>query len=293
MEATIVSELILPLAIFIIMVTMGMTLTIDDFRRVLASPKQIGVGYACQMVLLPLIGFAVASLFPLEAVFAISIVLLAASPGGTTSNLIIHAAEGDRALSVSLTALSNATVWLTIPFLLNLAYRVFGDGAQAIDFPVADTMLQVAALTIVPVIIGMTIRRYRPMFAERSKDASKIFAGVFLLLVIVALVIQNWETVVSDGPRFAPAFIALNFGALLVGYWVARGAGLDGGQATTISIETGLQNSTLAITIALSLLGSSEMAIIPGLYGLWMLATGFPYAIWMSRRRRSMAGAPA
>ena len=283
MESSVVSEVVLPLAIFIIMVTMGMTLTVADFRRVLSEPKQIGIGILCQMILLPLLGFAIAFLFPLEPIFAISIILLAASPGGTTSNLIVHSAEGDRALSVTLTAISNSIVWLTLPFLLGLAYRTFGQGAQGIDFPVGDVMLQVAALTLVPIVVGMLIRNFAPGFCERVKQGSKIFAGAFLLLIIIILVIQNWETILVEGPRFAPPFIVLNLVGLAVGYFVAKWAGINQKQATTIGIETGLQNSTIAITVALTILNSNDMAIIPGLYGVWMLFTGFAFAFWMLR----------
>lgn len=284
MEGGLVAEVVLPLAIFLIMVSLGMALVVDDFRRVLAAPKQVGVGLLCQLVLLPLLGFAVATLFDLEAVFAVSIVLLAAAPGGTTSNLVVHAADVDRALSVTLTALSNSVVWLTMPFLLDLGFRTFGDEGVAIDFPVGEVMLQVAALTIVPVIIGMTIRHRAPDWAERVADRSKVAAGAFLGIVIIVLVIQEWDLVVSDGPRFAPAFIVLNAAALTVGYGVARLARIAWDQALTISVETGLQNSTLAITIAISVLDDGDLAIIPGLYGVWMLATGFLFAIWLARR---------
>ncbi|MEM9777645.1 MAG: bile acid:sodium symporter family protein [Chloroflexota bacterium] len=283
MESSVLSEVVLPLAIVIIMIAMGMSLTITDFRRVLSQPKAVGVGLLCQLILLPIIGIAVALIFPLEAVFAISIVLLAASPGGTTSNLVSHAAELDRALSVTLTAISNLLSWLSIPLLLTVAFRLFSDDAQAIDFPIGEVMIQVAALTFVPVLIGMGIRAWRPQFAERTKNASKIFSGVFLLLVILALVVQNWDTILIEGPRFALAFVVLNIVALAVGYAVAKLFGLGQTQSTTIGIETGLQNSTLSITIALSILASNDMAIIPGLYGIWMLATGFAFAFYFNR----------
>jgi BASS family bile acid:Na+ symporter len=152
-------------------------------------------------------------------------------------------------------------------------------------------MLQVAALTIVPVIIGMAIRNRAPDWSARTADRSKVLAGGFLAVVIVVLVVQEFDLVVSDGPRFAPAFIALNAAALAVGYGAARLARIDGNQALTISIETGLQNSTLAITIAISVLDDGQLAIIPGLYGVWMLATGFAFALYMARRQQ--AGAPA
>lgn len=286
MEATFLSEVVLPLAIVIIMIAMGMSLTIADFRRVLSEPKAVGVGVLCQLIVLPALGFFVASLLPLEGIFAVSVVLLAASPGGTTSNLVSHAAELDRALSVTLTAVSNLLSWLTIPLLLGIALSRYVGSTEAVAFPVGDVMIQVAALTVVPIIIGMAIRHYRPSFAERTKNGSKIFSGLFLLLVIVALVIQNWSVVQSEAPRFAFAFILLNALALAAGFIIAKLFSLNQKQSTTIGIETGLQNSTLAITIALSILGSSEMTIIPALYGIWMLATGFAFAFALNRQQR-------
>ena len=282
MQESVLSNVALPVAIVIIMIALGMTLTVADFRRVFTQPRQVSIGLLCQLILLPLLGFAVAALFPLTPIYAISVILLAASPGGATSNLIVHAADGDRALSVTLTAISNMLTWLTIPLLLGAAYAVFGDGAVAIDFPIGSVMVQVAGLTIFPVLIGMVIRKWRPAFAENSKRFTRIFATIFLFLIILALVVQNWDTIVRDGPRFAPAFITLNLAALAVGYFVAKMAGINQTQSATIAIETGLQNATVAITVALTILGSNEMAIVPGLYAIWMLITGFALAFWLT-----------
>ncbi len=287
MQESVLSNVVLPLAIITIMVALGMTLTIADFKRVFTQRKQVLIGLLCQLVLLPILGFVVAGAFALPAVYAISIILLAAAPGGATSNLIVHAADGDRALSVTLTAISNMLAWFTIPFLLSIAYTTYGNGALDIDFPVADTMIQVAALTIIPVIIGMAIRNWKPDFAERSKRFSRIFATVFLFLVILALVIQNWDVIVNDGPRFAPAFIVLNIAALAIGYIVPKLAGINQVQTVTISIETGIQNSTVAITVALTILNNNEMSVIPGLYAIWMYVTGFALAYWIARRAPS------
>jgi BASS family bile acid:Na+ symporter len=283
MQESVLSNVVLPLAIIIIMVTLGMTLTIADFKRVATQPKQVLIGLLCQLVLLPVLGFAIASTFSLPPVYAISIILLAAAPGGATSNLIVHAADGDRALSVTLTAISNMLAWFMIPFLLGIAFVTYGSGALNIDFPVASTMIQVAALTVIPVLIGMGIRSWKPDFAENSKRWSKIFAAGFLFLVILALIIQNWDVIVRDGPRFAPAFITLNIAALVIGFLVARLAGINPVQTGTIAIETGIQNSTLAITVALTILNNNEMAVVPGLYAIWMYVTGFALAYWMAR----------
>ncbi|MBL8092256.1 MAG: hypothetical protein JNJ43_18125, partial [Anaerolineales bacterium] len=139
----------------------------------------------------------------------------------------------------------------------------------------------------IPVIIGMAIRSWKPDFAERSKRFTRIFATVFLFLVILALVIQNWDVIINDGPRFAPAFILLNVVALAVGYFVSKAARINDVQSVTIAIETGIQNSTVAITVALTILNNNEMAVIPGLYAIWMYVTGFGLAYWLTRRKTS------
>jgi BASS family bile acid:Na+ symporter len=293
MQESVISNVILPLAIAIIMITLGMTLTVADFKRIVTYPKPVFIGLICQMVLLPLLGFGVAAIFALPAIYAISLILLSVSPDGATSNLIIHAGDGDRALGITLTAITNMLAWLTIPFGLGIAYSVYGTGALDIDFPVADTMLQVAVITLIPTLIGMGIRQWKPEFAENSKRWSKTFATAFLFLVILALVIQNWDVIVRDGPRFAPAFIVLNIASLVVGYFVSRFAGINYVQAMTIAIETGLQNSTVSITVAITLLNNNEMAVIPGLYAIWMYVTGFALAFWMARRSPSMKAAAA
>jgi bile acid:Na+ symporter, BASS family len=130
----------------------------------------------------------------------------------------------------------------------------------------------------------MGIRQWKPDFAENSKRWSKIFATVFLFLVIAALIAQNWDVIVRDGPRFAPAFIVLNVASLIIGYYVSKFAGIDHIQSMTIAIETGLQNSTVSITVAITLLNNNDMAVIPGLYAIWMYVTGFGLAYWMTRR---------
>lgn len=293
MEESVISTVVLPLAIMLIMVSMGMSLTVDDFRRVLTEPKQVGIGLFCQVVLLPVLGFVVVAVFQLEPIYAIGLILLAAAPGGSTSNLIVHAADGDRALSVTLTALSNSIVWLTMPFILNIAAGMFGEGVQMTSFPIVDTMVQVALLSVVPVLIGMGIRRVNVGFAEKTEGISKIVSAAFLFVIILALVAQNWETIVTDGPRFAPAFITLNLAGLAVGYFVSRAARIDHVQAATISIEVGIQNGTLAITIAFTVLGNGEYAVIPGLYSIWMYVSGFAVAYWLARGAASRRAAVA
>lgn len=293
MESGLLSDVLLPLAIVLIMIAMGMTLTGEDFRRLLDQKKAVAVGLVCQLLVLPLIGFATAWVFGLAAVFAVGMVLLASSPGGSTSNLIVHVSDADRALSLTLTALSNVVVFVSMPLYLGLAQNAFGSLDGETSVPVGDLVVQVAALTVVPIAIGMLIRAKAPAFAERFEEVGKVLASVVLAVIIIGLVIQNWDTIVDEAPEFGPAFITMNVLALAAGWGIATAAGLTDREATTIGIETGIQNSTIAIAVALSVFDSDDLAIVPGLYGLWMLVTGFAFAFFFRSRRAAGAAAAA
>lgn len=278
MESGILADVLLPLAIVLIMIAMGMTLTAADFRRLAAQPKAIAVGLASQLLLLPAIAFAVAGVFGLATTFALSMILLAASPGGSTSNLIVHMADADRPLSITLTALSNVVAFVTLPIYVTIAQNVFGSLPGEAEVPAGDLVVQIAALTVIPIAIGMFVRARRPDFADRAEEPGKIISTVVLAVIIIGLVIQNWSSIIDEGPEFAPAFITMNLLALLGGTLLATGANLGRRQVTTIGLETGVQNATITIAIALAVFESDDLAIVPGLYGLWMLVTGFGYA---------------
>lgn len=291
MESGVLSDVLLPLAIVLIMIAMGMTLTTEDLRRVATQRKAVAVGLFCQLLVLPAIGFATAWAFGLATVFAVSMVLLASSPGGSTSNLIVHVSDADRALSLTLTALSNIVVFVSMPLYLGLAQNAFGslDGDTAV--PVGDLVVQIAALTVIPIAIGMAVRAKRPAVAERFEEPGKLLSSVVLGVIIIGLVIQNWQTIVDEVPEFGPAFVTMNLVALAAGWGIATGLGLAAREATTIGIETGIQNSTIAIAVALSVFDSDDLALVPGLYGLWMLLTGFAFAF--SMRSRNLASPAA
>lgn len=284
METGVLSDVLLPLTIVLIMIAMGMTLTGEDFQRLRLQKRAVAVGLFCQLLVLPLLGFLAAWVFGLATIFAIGMILLVASPGGSTSNLIVHLSDGDRPLSLTLTAISNIAVFVTMPILLSLAQSAFGSLEGEASVPVIDLVIQIAALTVIPIAIGMYIRKRSPEFAERVEDpAKRIAAGVFFFIVLL-LVIQNLDVIVDEAPEFGPAFIALNLAALAAGWSIATVSDLTPEESTTIGIETGIQNGTLAITIALSVFDSEDLALVPGLYGLWMLFTGFGFALFMRSR---------
>ncbi len=284
METGVVGDVFLPLAIVIIMIAMGMTLRSEDFQRLLTQKKAVAVGLFCQLLVLPALGFATAWVFGLATVFALGMVLLVASPGGSTSNLIVHVSNADRALSLTLTAISNVAVFVTMPVLLALGQRAFGSLDGDASVPVGDLVLQIAALTVLPIAIGMFVRTRSPHVADRIEEPGKRFATVIFLVIVILLVVQNWSAILVEAPKFGPAFVTLNLLALAAGYSVATTAGLNGREATTVGIETGIQNSTLSIAIAISVFDSEDLALVPGLYGLWMLFTGFGFAFLLASR---------
>ena len=278
------STIVLALALIIIMLGMGFSLVWDDFKRILIYPKAIVVGLVNQIILLPLIGFGLVSLFPLSPEIAIGVMILAACPGGPTSNLISHLAKGDLALSVSLTAISSFITILTIPFIVNFALIRFLDQGQMIQLDIVQTIVQIFAIVVVPVIIGMLVRRYRENFALKMARPVRIASGVVLALVIIGILIKENDKIISYFQQAGIVTLSLNMITMVVGFYTAKIFKLEQRQAISISIESGIQNGTLAISVAVVLLGSTAFSIAPAIYSLIMFATG-GVAIWLSLRK--------
>ena len=269
-----VSAIILASALFIIMLGMGLSLVMDDFKRIMVQPKSILVGLTNQLIILPLIGFLIVSALSLKPEIAIGIMILAACPGGPTSNLIAHLAKGDLALSVSLTALSSFITILTIPFIVNFALIHFQEEGQMIRLDVVETIIRIFIIIIIPTSIGMVIRRFKESFAQRMARPVRIASGIVLALVIIGIVIKEKENFVSYFQQAGIAALLLNVSTMTVGYFSARLFRIIDKRAVSISIESGIQNGTLAITIAVVLLGSTTFAIAPAVYSLIMFFTG-------------------
>ncbi|MBW8049269.1 MAG: bile acid:sodium symporter family protein [Cytophagales bacterium] len=274
MESSIITDVFLPAALAIIMLGMGLALVMDDFKRVVLYPKAVALGLTNQLILLPLIGFLFAWLFPLKPELAVGIMILAASPGGVTSNLISHVSKGDTALSITLTAISSLFTIITIPFIINFALDYFMTGGEVIKLDVPKTILTILLITVVPVSIGMLIRHFAPGFAEKMNKPVKIMSVVFLALIIAGLLLKEKENVVYYFKQVGLVVLALNVTTMLAGFYTAKLFKLNLPQSITISIESGIQNGTLAIFIALSILHNSQMSITPAIYSLIMFVTG-------------------
>jgi len=278
------STLILASALIIIMLGMGLSLEALDFKRIFQHPKAIFIGLINQLILLPLVGFGIAVLFPMQPEIAVGIMILAACPGGPTSNLISFMAKADLALSVTLTAFSSLITILTIPFIINFALTYFMEAGTVIELNVVETIAQIFIIVVIPITIGMLVRRFQPSFAQRMGKPVRVASGVVLALIIVGLVIKERAHFVEYFADAGLATFLLNLISMLLGYMSARVFVLSRRQATSIAIESGIQNGTLAITIAVVLLGNTAFAIPAAVYSLIMFITG-GIVVYLSHRK--------
>jgi BASS family bile acid:Na+ symporter len=284
MDGNIIVAVFLPVALGIVMLGLGLSLTIDDFKRVVTFPKPVIVGLACQMAVLPVVCFAIANSFGLSPELAVGLMLLAASPGGATANLFSHLAKGDVALNVSLTAVNSVLSLITLPFIVNFAMESFMGAGQYIPMQ-AGKIVQVFAIVLVPVGIGMLVRAKRPDFAERSAGSVKLLSAIVLLLVVVSAVVKEKENLGEYFQQVGFAALAFNLASMAVGYFVPRLVGISERQAIAIGMEIGIHNGTLAIAIAgPTVLNNSTMAMPPAIYSLIMFFTAAAFGWFVSRR---------
>ena len=273
MESNVLTEVFLPLALAIIMLGMGLSLTLQDFRRITITPKPVLIGLVNQLILLPLIAFVLVLVFGLTTELAVGFMILAACPGGATSNLISHLATGDTALSITLTAITSLITVITIPFIVNFSIVRFMPGGEAQQLDVFATVIAVVIITVIPVSLGMLIQHRSPAFSKRMEKPVKIVSAIFLALIIMAAIIDEKDNVVEFFKQAGPVALVLNVTTLGIGFYAARLFRLPADQSRTISIESGIQNGTLGITIAATLIGNSAMSIPSAIYSLIMFGT--------------------
>lgn len=273
MESSVLTELFLPLALAVIMFGMGLSLTLTDFKRILIYPKAVTIGLLNQIVLLPVIAFLIAKGLGLTPELAVGLMILAACPGGATSNLITHLAKGDSALSITLTAFSSLITVVTIPFIVNFSIGHFIPGGEEQKLEIFGTVVAVLAITIIPVAIGMLVLKKTPSLAQRLEKPFRQFSTVFFVLIVVAAFVKEKDNLVQFFIDAGPATLALNLATLGLGYGIAKLAGLNFRQGLTIAVESGIQNGTLGITIAATLIVNSVMTIPSAIYSLIMFGT--------------------
>ncbi len=281
MESNFLTTVFLPLALFIIMLGMGLGLKIDDFKRVLIEPFAVMVGLIAQLIMLPIVGFVLATIFPLTPELAVGVMILAACPGGATSNLVTYLVKGNVALSITLTAISSVITVFSLPLVVNLGMQNFmGEGAS-LQLPFLKTVIQIAVIILIPVTLGMVIHYYAPRFAANMEKWVKWLSLFFLALIIFGLLLKERANISAFFLQVGGVTLSLNVLTMILGYTLATVAKLPVNNAKAITVEVGIQNGTLAIAVASAptLLNTPSMAIPAAIYSLLMFATSAAFAL--------------
>ncbi|MDE0060073.1 MAG: bile acid:sodium symporter family protein [Defluviicoccus sp.] len=276
-------DVVLPLALAFIMLALGLGLTFDDFARVVRRPRDFALGAVCQIVVLPAVAFALASIWPMAPELALGLMIIAAAPGGVTSNILTAFARGDVALSISLTAVISLLSVITIPVIVVFSYARFLGEQAAKDISVAGTAIGVFLIVAVPVLIGLMIRRFAEGFALRVEPSARKVSAVLFVLVLAGAIIQERANIV---PYFAEAglvTLVLNLAMMAIAWGLARMFATGPTQRVAIAIECGLQNGTLAIAVAVLLFGGGLATVPAATYSLIMFATALIYIALLRR----------
>ena len=287
-------SVLLPLVIAFIMFSLGLGMGFADFGRVMRFPRAFAVGLLNQLILLPLVAFGLAHAFGLSPVFAVGLMILALCPGGVTSNLLTKLAGGNAALSISLTATASLLSILTVPLLVSFTVSYFMD-EEALQVDVTGLSLKMFLLTALPVVLGMACSARFPGFSKRiGTGVSRTAIGLFVLIIMAALA-SNWEVFSSNLGSLAPVAVALNLVMLALGLVSCQALSLGGRDATAISIESGVQNGTVAIAVG-SFVAAADGQILPpetvpaAVYSITMYLVCLPFVFW---RRRIQKGGKA
>lgn len=290
MQGDLFSSVLLPLSLALIMFSLGLGLTPGDFGRIVRQPRALLVGVVCHFILLPLVCFAMIKLSGMAGVFAVGFMILAASPTGTTSNLLTYLARGDVALALSFTAVASVLTIFTLPLIVAFALDHFAGSAQTVRAPAGMMMGQIFVMLGLPVAIGMFVRHRWTARALRMEPVATRIATVLFIIIVLGAVSKNWVALRDNFGTLAPFAISLNLLMLAIGFGVARLSRLSRQQSVTLGIETSVQNATLAMVIASTVLKQDQMAVPGALYGVLMYAGGLLFA-WLMRRQALTATA--
>jgi len=261
----------LPVSLGLIMLSMGSTLKFVDFQQVIKQPKAFLVGLSAQMLLVPLLAIILLQIFHLPPILAVGLLILSFSPGGTTSNLFSYLAKGDVALSIALTTAASFITPFSIPLLTEMALQSqLGENTEII-IPVGLTMKRLLVVTIVPVLLGMTLRYFKPIWADKVQPIIHKISIILFLSVIFSMIYNLWDKMPEFLPQVGTITSIMIILAMTAGYYIAKFAGLNSQQIKTTSIEVGMQNGGMALIVTQGILNNPQMSMVPVIYGLIML----------------------
>jgi bile acid:Na+ symporter, BASS family len=275
--------IIIPFGLFLVMMGLGLTLSIDDILRVIIMPKAVLVGLAGQLILLPVVAFGLAFALNPAPVIAIGLILLSACPGGITSNAYVFASRGDIALSVTLTTIASLFTVVTMPLIVWMALTLFAEGSDMVSVPVANMMRSLAQLTILPIFIGMLIRKFKPGFADKMVEPVRKMAIAILIMVIVTNTWFSIDTLKQFIVQAGTVALILNITCMSMGYGLSRLAKLNTDQTISITYEVGLQNLSLALVLANTILGMPDYAAVTLIYGFFMKFTALSFMAYAKK----------
>jgi BASS family bile acid:Na+ symporter len=280
----------LPVALAVVMLGLGLGLTRADFERVFRHPRVTVVALICQVLVLPAVCFGLVLAFDLPPILAVGMLLLAAAPGGTTANLVSHLFRGDVALNISLTAVNSVLSLVTLPVVVNLAVGYFDAGIDAVGAQVR-TALEVVAIVLLPVVVGMLVRARRPALADRLDRPVRAASLAILVLVLIGAIAANWALLTAEFGRLSVIAVLFCLISLSVGFLVPRWAGAPHRQAVATSFEIGIHNATLAIVVAQSVIGSVELSLPAAVYGVLMIPLALLFGLLIRDRAGVRPGA--
>lgn len=287
MTADWLAQTLLPWILAAVMLAMGLSLQVDNFRRVARHPGRLVLGIGLQMMALPLLSWAVVLILPLPPLAAAGLLLVALVPGGATSNLFTYLARGDLALSVCLTAMTAMLVPFTLPLIMALNFGLLGLSAAEFTLPYWDVVGQLVLVTLVPVLAGMGIRRaLGPSRADRLLPAVRRLTGVAMIAIVLALFAACFDRLPAVVSLETGAVLLLCSMAMLLGDRVARRFGFPEASVRSITVEVGVQNAGVAMMVAFAILHNPALGIVPLLYGLMMNVPAFAWVFWQSWRTR-------
>ncbi|GAA6151864.1 bile acid:sodium symporter family protein [Pseudoteredinibacter isoporae] len=274
---------VIPLGLMAIMFSLGLSLQIADFGRLLARPKSAGIGLCGQLILLPALAFLLVSVFQLPAAMAVGLLILAACPGGVTSNALVFAARGDVALSVTLTACSSLLTIISTPLIIGFGIHHFYPEGDAPQLDVVMTVKKLLQMAIIPIALGMILRHFNTQLAEKLVGYLRPTSMLVLVLVIGFSVFVSLDLVLDNLRQAGPVAYLLNLLAMAMGLGLALLFQLNKGEQFTLAVEVGVQNATMATFLSLSVLNDWNLAIVPTIYGVIMLLNASILMRWLKR----------
>jgi bile acid:Na+ symporter, BASS family len=287
MQQSATTTLFLPLALGIIMLGLGLSLTFQDFKRVTQYPKAMTIALISQMILLPLICLVLARFSGLQPELCVGMMLLAASPGGATANLYSHLSNGDVALNITLTAVNSVLTLFTLPIIVNYSMEYFLGVGQFIPMPFSK-VVEVFAIVLVPVSIGMFIKMRVPGFAAKMDKPVKIISALVLMVIIVSVTLREKQVLIDNIGHLGWPLLVFNILSMAVGYYLPMLFRVGRKQAIAIGMEIGIHNGTLAVFIALSAIGNSAMSVPPAIYSLLMFFTAAAFGFLVNLRKEKV-----